>query len=68
MFDFPTPYTDMFNQDMKRMVKKLKNKPVVLHQKTCPYCDRKLVNLYYSSTLEKYICKKCLDKHIGEKE
>lgn len=68
MFDFPTPYTDMFHQDMKRMIKKLKDKPTVLHRQTCPCCDRKLVNLYYSATLEKYICKECLDKYINQKE
>ena len=41
---------------------KLKPRPTVLHQKTCPICDSKRVNIYYSSQLEKYICKKCMDK------
>ena len=46
---------------------KVKKKPTVLHQKTCPICDRKLVNVYYSNQLDKYICKKCMDKLVGEK-
>lgn len=46
---------------------KFGSKPTVLHQKTCPMCDRKLVNVYYSNQLEKYICKKCLDKLLGKK-
>ena len=46
---------------------KFKPKPTVLHQKTCPMCDRKLVNVYYSNQLDKYICKKCMDKLLNEK-
>ena len=43
-----------------------KNKPTTLHHKTCPVCDRKLVNVYYSNQLDKYICKKCMDRLLGE--
>lgn len=46
---------------------KVKPKPTTLHQKTCPICDRKLVNIYYSNQLDKYICKKCMDKLLEEK-
>ena len=64
MIDFPTPYTDMFLADIKRKMFKLKSKPTVLHRKTCPCCDRKLVNLYFSASQDKYICKECLDKTL----
>lgn len=60
MFDFTTPYTDMFTADIKRMLSK--SKPAVLHRRTCPLCKRKLVNLYASYLLDAYACKKCLDK------
>ena len=63
MFNFETPYLDMYMKEPFR----LKSKPTVLHQKTCPVCDRKLVNIYYSNQLEKYICKKCMDKLLREK-
>lgn len=62
MFDFPTPYTDMFVADIKRELSKLKSKPIILHRQTCPCCGKKLVNLYYSATQDKYFCKDCLDK------
>lgn len=41
---------------------KVKPRPTVLHQKTCPVCNRKLVNVYYSSQTDTYICKHCMDK------
>ena len=63
MFDFETPYLDMYRTQHF----KFKSKPTVLHQKNCPVCDRKLVNVYYSNQLEKYICKKCMDKLLEEK-
>ena len=63
MFDFETPYLDMYRTQRV----KFKAMPTVLHQKTCPICDRKLVNIYYSSQLERYICKKCMDRLLGEK-
>ena len=50
-------YYDFLLNDIK-----VKSKPTTLHHKTCPVCDRKLVNVYYSNQLEKYICKKCMDK------
>lgn len=40
---------------------KYKPKPTVLHRKTCPICNRKLVNIYYSVQMDKYICKSCID-------
>jgi transposase-like protein len=46
---------------------KIKPKPTVLHQKTCPICGRERVNIYYSSQLDKYICKKCMDSLLDEK-
>jgi transposase-like protein len=46
---------------------KIKPKPTVLHQKTCPICGRGRVNIYYSSQLDKYICKKCMDSLLDEK-
>lgn len=46
---------------------KVKKKRTVLHQKTCPTCGNKLVNVYYSKQLDKYICKKCTDKLLAEK-
>lgn len=61
MIDFHTPYTDMFIAEMKKKFKP-KPKPTVLHRMTCPCCDRKLVNLYFSAFQDKYICKECLEK------
>ena len=55
-------YIDMY---LKEGIK-VKKKPTVLHQKTCPLCGRKLVNLYYSEKIEKHICKKCTDESKGE--
>ena len=55
-------YTDFLTRGIK-----LKSKPTVLHQKTCPICDSKRVNVYYSNALDKYICKKCMDKSLKEK-
>lgn len=68
MFDFPTPYTDMFIAETKRKLLKLKSKPTVLHRMACPRCDKKLVNLYFSASQDRYICKECLDKLLKEKE
>lgn len=55
-------YTDFLARDIK-----FKSKPTVLHQKTCSICNSKRVNIYYSNQLDKYICKKCMDKLLGEK-
>lgn len=63
MFDFETPYLDMYRTQRF----KFKSKPTVLHQRACPICDRKLVNVYYSNQLEKYICKKCMDNLLQVK-
>lgn len=63
MFYFETPYLDMYRVGHR----KRKPKPKVLHRETCPECGRKLVNLYYSEQLNKYICKKCTDDISEEK-
>lgn len=68
MIDFPTPYTDMFIAETKRKLLKASSKPTVLHRATCPCCDRKLVNLYFSASQDRYICKECLDKVLSVKE
>ena len=69
MFDLDySPYTRMFREDVKRIVKGLRSKPTVLHRMTCPCCDRKLVNLYFSASQGRYICNECLDKVLNEKE
>ena len=47
---------------------KSKSKPAVLHQKTCPICGSQRVNVYYSNQLDKYICKKCMDKPTSAKQ
>ena len=46
--------------------RKVESKPTTLHHKTCPICDSKRVNIYYSNQLDKYICKKCMDRLLGE--
>ena len=56
-------YYDFLLNDIK-----IKKRPTTLHHKTCPICDRKLVNVYYSNQLEKYICKKCMDKLLETNE
>ena len=61
---FEAPYTDMF----RTMRIKRRPIPTVLHRKTCPDCNRTLVNLYLSNQLDRYICKQCMDKLSGEKE
>lgn len=62
---FSTPYTDMFVAEMKRMLKaKSRPRPTVLHRQTCPYCGRKLVNVYFSDSQNEYMCKECLDKTL----
>ena len=55
-------YYDFIMNDIK-----FKAKPVTLYQKTCPICDKKRVNIYYSNQLDKYICKECMDKLLKEK-
>lgn len=55
-------YYDFLLNDIK-----VKPKPTVLHHKTCPICDSKCVNVYYSNQLDKYICKKCMDNLLAEK-
>ena len=63
MFYTETPYLDMYRTTHL----KFKPKPIVLHQRTCPDCGRTLVNVYYSAQLDRYICKKCIDKFMSEK-
>ena len=64
MFDIETPYTDLYRTKFF----KRSGKPLTLHRKTCPNCDSKLVNLYYSAQAEKYMCKACLDKYLGKEQ
>lgn len=66
MFEFPTPYTDMFYAEKKLF--RPKPKPIVLHRMTCPCCGSKLVNLYFSASQDRYICKECLDVFLKERE
>lgn len=63
MFNFETPYTDLYRTKFF----KRSGKPLTLHRRTCPTCDSKLVNLYYSAQAEKYMCKACLDKGLAER-
>lgn len=55
-------YTDFLWRDFK-----IKPRPTVLHERTCPDCNSKRVNVYYSAQLDKYICKKCRDKLSEQK-
>ena len=64
MFDFPTPYLDIWMAEPRRRF----TKPTTIHRATCPHCDRKLVNVYYSSQIDKYICRECMSVLLGEKE
>ena len=61
---FETPYFDMWLAENKKFFRNLTKRPTVLHRQTCPICNRKLVNTYYSSQAEKYMCKKCLDEYL----
>lgn len=63
MFYFETPYLDMYRTTHL----KFKPKPTVLHHRACPDCGRKLVNVYYSAQLNRYICKKCMDGFMNVK-
>ena len=47
-FDMDTSYFDMYNDDMRRTINRIRNgrNATVVHQETCPCCGRKLVNLY----------------------
>lgn len=62
MFDMP--YFNLY-KSMHRTRHPKVSKSTVLHQKTCPVCDSKRVNVYYSNQLETHICKKCTDKLAG---
>ena len=67
--DYYSAYKRMFREDVKRILKSCKpSKPTVLHRMTCPCCDKKLVNLYFSASQDRYICKECLDKDLKRKE
>ena len=61
---FETPYLDMWIAENKTFFIDLTKRPTVLHRQTCPICNRKLVNTYYSSQAKKYMCKKCLDEYL----
>lgn len=62
---FSMLYTNMAIAEMKRILKSHSNpKPTVLHRATCPFCGRKLVNIYFSNSQNEYMCKECLDKTL----
>lgn len=64
MFDFPTPYLDMYlNEPRKRF-----SRPIKVHRATCPHCDGKLLTLYWSEQLGKYICRECMDVFLVERK
>ncbi len=64
MFEFLNPYyINAYRMDNF----KFRPKPTVLHSSTCSDCGRRLVNIYYSGQLDRYICKKCLDKFLSTK-
>jgi len=41
-------------------------KKVVLHDKSCDYCDKPHVDVYYSCQLDAYICDHCMKILLGE--
>lgn len=53
--------------DILMRERKYKLIPTTLYRKTCPICDSKRGNVYYSNRLDKYICKKCMDNFLSEK-
>ena len=61
MLDMSTPYLDMCMNTLARRYRK----PTKIHRENCPICDRKNVTLYFSAQLEKYICKQCMDRLMG---
>lgn len=77
-FDMDTSYFDMYNDDMRRTINRIRNgrNATVVHHETCPCCGRKLVNLYRrevekfekrgEDTIRKkekvWKCKACWDK------
>lgn len=76
--DAGTPYLDMYTSDYYRTVRRVCNKrdATVVHHETCPYCGRKLVNLYLGEvkkfkgqtvvgTCKEWRCKACWDKYEG---
>jgi transposase-like protein len=65
MMEILTGAYDFLLRDVR--IKPTKTAPAVLHQKTCPICESKRVNVYYSNQIEKHICKKCMDKLLNEK-
>lgn len=60
---FDGSYTDFLLRELK-----FRPKPTTLHHKTCPICDRKLVNIYYFNRLDKYVCKECMNKLLEKGE
>ena len=66
-------YDNPFLFDSGMYLRKHRQKKRVIHQQTCPFCGRKLVNLYPGFVTEnkgthqeskrlKWKCKKCWDK------
>lgn len=60
-FDYVNYYGPICGRSFKH-----KPKPTVLHHKTCPNCGAKLVNVYYSAQVDKYVCKGCMDKILDK--
>lgn len=64
MFEFLTPYYDMYLNEPRRRF----SHPIKVHRATCPHCGGKLLTLYWSEQLGKYICRKCMDVFLGERK
>lgn len=64
MFDFLHPYLDMYKNELRKRYKR----PLKIHRATCPHCGGKLLTLYWSAQLEKYICRECTGVVLGERE
>lgn len=63
MFEFMTrEYLDMYMIEPRKRY----TRPNKIHRSTCPVCESKLVTLYYSKQLDKYVCRKCTDMLLGE--
>ena len=64
MFDFPTPYLDMY----RTMRFRRKPRPHIMHRATCPHCGSTLVNVYYLAARDDWMCRKCIDEEVSKKK